>query len=94
MENYLTHIALDKAALLPQPMHPPSAMSLLRSWSPTYRAAQDTVSRLTVSHFARAKCCMNSLTPPRLAVSDLGIKEKVQGFVELLKAAARCRPQW
>ena len=27
MENYLTHIALDKAALYPQPMHLPSAMS-------------------------------------------------------------------
>ncbi|MEN9464293.1 MAG: gyrase subunit [Pseudomonadota bacterium] len=86
MENYLTHIALDKAALYPSASAPAISDEAFAQLVAEYRAAQDTVSRLTVSHFAPREVLHALLTLPRLAVSDLSAKEKVQGFVELLKA--------
>jgi DNA gyrase subunit B len=84
MESYLTHIALEKAALHPSAEAPAITDIAFAEIVAQYRAAQETVKRM--SNLVPGEVLHRMVTLPRLSVADLESEAMVKDWTEKLSA--------
>jgi DNA gyrase subunit B len=84
MEQYLTHIALEKAALHPAPDAPAINDEAFARLVADYRSAQETVLRLAT--LAPQAVLHQMLTLPRMTADDLKNEETVKNWAAALSA--------
>ena len=82
MEAYLTHIALEKAALHPSPDAPAVTDEAFAQLVADYRAAQETVTRM--SNLVPREVLHEMLTLPRLNAADLNDNGRAAAWAEQL----------
>ncbi|MDF1762825.1 MAG: DNA gyrase subunit B, partial [Oleibacter sp.] len=85
MESYLTHIALEKAALYPSEGAPAVSDVAFAELVAEYRAAQETVERMSV--MVRREILHLMLTLPRVDPAMMGDKAALEAWVDQLRAA-------
>ncbi|WP_320819507.1 DNA topoisomerase (ATP-hydrolyzing) subunit B [Thalassolituus sp.] len=84
MESYLTHIALEKAALHPSAEAPAITDIAFAEIVAQYRAAQETVKRM--SNLVPGEVLHQMVTLPRLSPADLESEAMVKDWTEKLSA--------
>ncbi|MFP6788558.1 MAG: DNA topoisomerase (ATP-hydrolyzing) subunit B [Thalassolituus sp.] len=84
MESYLTHIALEKAALHPSADAPAITDIAFAEIVAQYRAAQETVKRM--SNLVPGEVLHQMVTLPRLSPADLESEAMVKDWTEKLSA--------
>jgi DNA gyrase subunit B len=84
MESYLTHIALEKAALHPSADAPAITDIAFAEIVAQYRAAQETVKRM--SNLVPGEVLHQMVTLPRLSPADLESEVMVKDWTEKLSA--------
>ncbi|MCA6126979.1 DNA topoisomerase (ATP-hydrolyzing) subunit B [Thalassolituus oleivorans] len=84
MESYLTHIALEKAALHPSADAPAITDIAFAEIVAQYRAAQETVKRM--SNLVPGEVLHQMVTLPRLSPEDLESEAMVKDWTEKLSA--------
>ncbi|MBQ0725950.1 MAG: DNA topoisomerase (ATP-hydrolyzing) subunit B [Thalassolituus oleivorans] len=84
MESYLTHIALEKAALHPSADAPAITDIAFAEIVAQYRAAQETVKRM--SNLVPGEVLHQMVTLPRLSPADLESEAVVKDWTEKLSA--------
>lgn len=82
LESYLTHVALEKAALYPNADAPAISDEAFAKLVDDYRDAQDTVTRM--SNLVPREALHEMLTLPRLTVEDLSSSAKVEEWANKL----------
>ncbi|KZZ45215.1 DNA gyrase subunit B [Thalassolituus sp. HI0120] len=82
LESYLTHVALEKAALYPNADAPAISDEAFAKLVDDYRNAQDTVTRM--SNLVPREALHGMLSLPRLTVEDLSSSAKVEAWASKL----------
>ena len=82
LESYLTHVALEKSALYPSADAPAITDEAFATLVEEYRAAQDTVDRM--SNLVPREALHYMISMPRLTVDDLSDAAKVEAWATQL----------